>query len=162
MRYIGAKGGDNMRSIAVYCSSSNGASEIYKEAACALGRELAARGISLVYGGSSVGLMGVIGCRPLIPLASEPAESRQARAARRSLDSERAARFIFTGGIAFRFANSAHLRRPEGRLGQPIYSRCSYNSNNSISVRIPSRRFLLASASSVRPNCKASWRTASS
>lgn len=49
-----------MRSIAVYCGSSNGASDVYLEAAASLGRELAKRGIALVYGGSSVGLMGAV------------------------------------------------------------------------------------------------------
>lgn len=49
-----------MRSIAVYCGSSSGASEVYLKTADALGRELAKREITLVYGGSSVGLMGAV------------------------------------------------------------------------------------------------------
>ncbi|MCP4003837.1 MAG: TIGR00730 family Rossman fold protein [bacterium] len=47
-------------SIAVYCGSSPGASPAYGEAAANLGRELAGRGIRLVYGGASVGLMGIL------------------------------------------------------------------------------------------------------
>ncbi|SES21699.1 hypothetical protein SAMN04487944_12424 [Gracilibacillus ureilyticus] len=49
-----------MKSIAVYCGSSLGNSEVYKKGAVELGKELAKRNITLIYGGSSVGLMGVI------------------------------------------------------------------------------------------------------
>lgn len=49
-----------MRQIAVFCGSSNGASEIYKEGAIQLGKELAKRRITLVYGGSSLGIMGIV------------------------------------------------------------------------------------------------------
>lgn len=37
-----------------------GAREIYRDAARALGTELARRGIALVYGGSNIGLMGIV------------------------------------------------------------------------------------------------------
>ncbi|MCY9592259.1 TIGR00730 family Rossman fold protein [Paenibacillus chitinolyticus] len=49
-----------MKRIAVFCGSSNGASEVYREGAVRLGRELAERGLALVYGGASVGLMGAV------------------------------------------------------------------------------------------------------
>ncbi|KAB8139005.1 TIGR00730 family Rossman fold protein [Gracilibacillus oryzae] len=49
-----------MKAIAVYCGSSLGNSEEYKRGAIKLGEELAKRKIKLIYGGSSVGLMGVI------------------------------------------------------------------------------------------------------
>lgn len=49
-----------MKRITVFCGSRTGASEQYKEGAIALGKELVKRGITLVYGGGSVGLMGVI------------------------------------------------------------------------------------------------------
>ncbi|WP_025027818.1 TIGR00730 family Rossman fold protein [Caldalkalibacillus mannanilyticus] len=49
-----------MKSIAVFCGSSSGASEAYKEGAVQLGKELAQREITLVYGGASVGIMGTI------------------------------------------------------------------------------------------------------
>lgn len=49
-----------MERLAVYCGSSFGASEKYKEAAIGLGKELAKRNITLVYGGSSNGLMGAV------------------------------------------------------------------------------------------------------
>jgi uncharacterized protein (TIGR00730 family) len=49
-----------VRKIAVFCGSSNGASEKYREGAIKLGKELAGRGITLVYGGASVGLMGAV------------------------------------------------------------------------------------------------------
>ncbi|WP_150274681.1 TIGR00730 family Rossman fold protein [Paenibacillus tepidiphilus] len=49
-----------MKSIAVFCGSSEGASPVYKESAQALGLELAQRGITLIYGGAAVGLMGAV------------------------------------------------------------------------------------------------------
>ncbi|MCM3213151.1 TIGR00730 family Rossman fold protein [Niallia taxi] len=49
-----------MKKLAVFCGSSNGASEIYIESAKKLGKELAKRNISLVYGGASVGIMGAV------------------------------------------------------------------------------------------------------
>ena len=49
-----------LRSVCVYCGSSLGASPRYAAAATQLGRCLAGRGIELVYGGGSVGLMGVV------------------------------------------------------------------------------------------------------
>jgi uncharacterized protein (TIGR00730 family) len=47
-------------SVAVYCGSNKGTDPAYAQAADSLGRTLAARGISLVYGGGHVGLMGVV------------------------------------------------------------------------------------------------------
>lgn len=49
-----------MKRIAVFCGSSTGASEVYGQGAAELGKELAARKLTLVYGGSSVGLMGTV------------------------------------------------------------------------------------------------------
>jgi len=49
-----------MKRICVFCGSSPGKRPAYEEAARAMGRELVERGISLVYGGGNVGLMGVI------------------------------------------------------------------------------------------------------
>jgi uncharacterized protein (TIGR00730 family) len=49
-----------MKRITVFCGSSEGASPTYKENARALGKELAKRGITLVYGGANVGLMGAV------------------------------------------------------------------------------------------------------
>lgn len=49
-----------MKQICVYCGSNMGTREIYREAARALGAEMARRGIGLVYGGSNIGLMGVV------------------------------------------------------------------------------------------------------
>jgi uncharacterized protein (TIGR00730 family) len=48
------------RRLCVFCGSSKGAREIYLLAAQQLGRELAARGIELVYGGGNIGLMGAV------------------------------------------------------------------------------------------------------
>lgn len=50
----------NFRRICVFCGSSTGENAAYREATEELGRELAARRIELVYGGGSVGLMGVL------------------------------------------------------------------------------------------------------
>lgn len=49
-----------IHSICVYCGSGPGNDPIYVEAAEALGREMAAHDIRLIYGGGSVGLMGTI------------------------------------------------------------------------------------------------------
>ena len=49
-----------MRSVCVYCGSGLGARPEYAEATRALARAVAGRGLRLVYGGASVGLMGVL------------------------------------------------------------------------------------------------------
>jgi hypothetical protein len=46
--------------VAVFCGSSSGTSPLYREAAERLAREMAARGIGLVFGGGCVGLMGIV------------------------------------------------------------------------------------------------------
>jgi uncharacterized protein (TIGR00730 family) len=46
--------------LCVFCGSSSGSSPHYAAAASRFGRLLAARGIGLVYGGGSVGLMGAV------------------------------------------------------------------------------------------------------
>jgi uncharacterized protein (TIGR00730 family) len=47
-----------IRSLCVYCGSGSGHNPHYVDAARTLGRTMAASGISLVYGGGSLGLMG--------------------------------------------------------------------------------------------------------
>jgi uncharacterized protein (TIGR00730 family) len=49
-----------MKSIVVYCGSNPGKNPIYKEAAHALGKQLAERHIKVVYGGGNLGLMGKV------------------------------------------------------------------------------------------------------
>jgi uncharacterized protein (TIGR00730 family) len=49
-----------MKSVCVYCGSSDGAKPLYADAARAFGHALVAHDLSLVYGGGKVGLMGVI------------------------------------------------------------------------------------------------------
>jgi uncharacterized protein (TIGR00730 family) len=49
-----------MRRVCVYAGSNPGSDPAYAEAARALARLLAERGIGLVYGGGNVGLMGVL------------------------------------------------------------------------------------------------------
>lgn len=47
-----------MKGVAIYCGSADGARPAYAEAARAMGAEVARRGLTLVYGGAMVGLMG--------------------------------------------------------------------------------------------------------
>ena len=49
-----------MRSVCVFCGSSPGGNPAYLAAARAIGTEIAARGLILVYGGAKVGLMGAV------------------------------------------------------------------------------------------------------
>ena len=49
-----------LRTVCVFCGSYTGDRAEYARAAVELGEELAARGVSLVYGGGRIGLMGVI------------------------------------------------------------------------------------------------------
>ncbi len=49
-----------MQRVCVFSGSNLGVRVEYREAARELGRELLARGVGLVYGGASVGLMGVL------------------------------------------------------------------------------------------------------
>jgi len=49
-----------VKRLCVFCGSSEGARPAYAAAARALGVELVKRGLGLVYGGGSVGLMGVL------------------------------------------------------------------------------------------------------
>lgn len=49
-----------LRSVCVYCGSSDGASPAFRAAAESVGRLLATRGLRLIYGGGQVGLMGTL------------------------------------------------------------------------------------------------------
>lgn len=49
-----------MRAVAVFCGGSSGKGDVYREAAQAAGRTLAERGVTLVYGGGHIGLMGAL------------------------------------------------------------------------------------------------------
>lgn len=49
-----------MKAVAVFCGSSSGRGEAYLEAVRKVGRTLAERDLTLVYGGSHIGLMGVL------------------------------------------------------------------------------------------------------
>jgi uncharacterized protein (TIGR00730 family) len=50
----------SLNRVCVFCGSSPGANPAYRDAARRVGRELARRGLALVYGGGNVGLMGVL------------------------------------------------------------------------------------------------------
>jgi uncharacterized protein (TIGR00730 family) len=56
----GAGSAQAMRSICVFCGSNAGARAGYSEAARRVGAAIAGRGLTLVYGGGHVGLMGVV------------------------------------------------------------------------------------------------------
>lgn len=49
-----------MESVCVFCGSSMGRNALYLNAAAVLGREIAERGLTLVYGGGDIGLMGIL------------------------------------------------------------------------------------------------------
>jgi uncharacterized protein (TIGR00730 family) len=49
-----------LKRVCVFCGSRPGVRPAYREAAVAMGRALAERGIGLVYGGGNAGLMGVV------------------------------------------------------------------------------------------------------
>ncbi len=49
-----------MKSICVFCGSNDGERPAYSEAAAGLGAAIARRGLTLVYGGAHVGLMGML------------------------------------------------------------------------------------------------------
>ncbi|KMZ68120.1 Cytokinin riboside 5'-monophosphate phosphoribohydrolase LOG8 [Zostera marina] len=75
--------GSDFKRICVFCGSNSGSRDVFSKAALDLGRELVRRKIDLVYGGGSVGLMGLIsqavhdgGCHVLgvIPKALVPQE----------------------------------------------------------------------------------------
>ena len=53
-----SSGGNAIRSVCVYCASSNECPEDYFEAARQLGKHLAENGIEILYGGGKAGLMG--------------------------------------------------------------------------------------------------------
>ncbi|KAF5175249.1 Cytokinin riboside 5'-monophosphate phosphoribohydrolase LOG8 [Thalictrum thalictroides] len=71
------------KTVCVFCGSSSGNRNVFSDAALDLGNELVKRSINLVYGGGSIGLMGMIsqrvydgGCHVLgvIPTALMPIE----------------------------------------------------------------------------------------
>jgi uncharacterized protein (TIGR00730 family) len=49
-----------LQSVCVFCGSNTGSRDLYAEQAAELGRTIAARGLTLVYGGSKLGLMGIL------------------------------------------------------------------------------------------------------
>jgi len=49
-----------MKKVAVFCGSSLGFSDIYKNDAIKLGNHFAKKNISLVYGGGKIGMMGIL------------------------------------------------------------------------------------------------------
>nr|KYP70313.1 UPF0717 protein At5g11950 family [Cajanus cajan] len=72
------------KTVCVFCGSNSGNRQVFSDAAIQLGNELVKRNIDLVYGGGSVGLMGLIsqrvhdgGCHVLgiIPKALMPLEN---------------------------------------------------------------------------------------
>ncbi|PIM98753.1 hypothetical protein CDL12_28765 [Handroanthus impetiginosus] len=73
----------NFKKVCVFCGSNLGYRKIFSDAALDLGRELVTRKMDLIYGGGSIGLMGLVsqtvydgGCNVLgvIPTALVPIE----------------------------------------------------------------------------------------
>ncbi|MGC5699835.1 TIGR00730 family Rossman fold protein [Pseudomonas sp. NFXW11] len=50
----------SLTSVCVFCGASTGTNPLYREAAQALGKAIAERRLTLVYGGGAVGLMGIV------------------------------------------------------------------------------------------------------
>ncbi len=69
--------------ICVFCSSSSNLDPMYTEAADALGREIARRGHTLVFGGYDMGLMGAVARAALDPMYTEAADALGREIARR-------------------------------------------------------------------------------
>ncbi|KAJ1264361.1 hypothetical protein BS78_09G257300 [Paspalum vaginatum] len=71
------------RRICVYCGSAKGKKASYQDAAIELGNQLVERGIDLVYGGGSIGLMGLVsnavhaGGRHVIGIIPKPLMPRE-------------------------------------------------------------------------------------
>jgi uncharacterized protein (TIGR00730 family) len=53
-------GATNVKSVCIFCGSSIGAQDAYRDDAVRMGELLAERGMRMVYGGGKVGLMGVV------------------------------------------------------------------------------------------------------
>jgi uncharacterized protein (TIGR00730 family) len=51
---------NKIQSICVFCASSQSVDSLFKDTALELGREIGRRGVDLVYGGASIGLMGCV------------------------------------------------------------------------------------------------------
>jgi len=49
-----------LKSVAVFCGASKGTNQSYTDAAQAMGQTIAEQGLTLVYGGGNVGLMGTV------------------------------------------------------------------------------------------------------
>jgi len=49
-----------IRSLGVFCGSSSRVDEAYRDAAARLGAAIAEQGVTLVYGGGNIGLMGIL------------------------------------------------------------------------------------------------------
>eukprot|EP00249_Psilotum_nudum_P028944 c38978_g1_i1 orf=199-846(-) len=52
--------GSKFKRVCVFCGANTGRGSVYKDAAVELGNELVKRKIDLVYGGGSIGLMGLV------------------------------------------------------------------------------------------------------
>ncbi|CAM8987287.1 hypothetical protein QQ045_006210 [Rhodiola kirilowii] len=59
-RDVEAVVGSKFKRVCVFCGSSTGKRDCYRDAAIELGQELVARRLDLVYGGGSIGLMGLV------------------------------------------------------------------------------------------------------
>jgi uncharacterized protein (TIGR00730 family) len=138
-----------MRSVCVFCGSNAGVRSLYLEAARDTGRLIAERGLRLIYGGASVGLMGaladaaigaggeVVGVMPRALIEKEIAHSGLAKLhdvtsmhERKALMSDLSDAFLALPGGAgtleevfeiWTWAQLGHHRKPVGLLNAGNY-----------------------------------------
>jgi cytokinin riboside 5'-monophosphate phosphoribohydrolase len=89
--------------VCVFCSSSDRVDQRYRDAAEELGRALARAGHGLVYGGSRVGLMGIV-ARAALQEGAEVVGVIPEFMQRRALAAEGAVRMLVTSGMRERKA----------------------------------------------------------
>ena len=70
-----------IRSLCVLCGSREGTDPVYRDAAVRLGRLIAEQDVRLIYGGGSIGLMGII-ANAVLSAFSDPLRSGTPRSDR--------------------------------------------------------------------------------
>src|SRR5262245_12103602 len=91
-----------MKTVCVFCGSSSGTRDVYRNSARAMGKVLAERRIDLVYGGGRRGLMGVLADSVLVNGGQVTGVIPEAMAARE---------VAHTGVSQLRVVHSMHERK---------------------------------------------------
>ncbi len=97
-----------MKRVCVFCGSSAGASPAYQEAARRLGSALVRRGLGLVYGGASIGLMGAV-ADAVLAAGGEAIGVIPGALSRKEIAHERLTRLHVVGSMHERKAKMAEL-----------------------------------------------------